>query len=284
MNSNSEEIVLKSKSNFVSSFYFLSKEKREALNTVYAYCRLTDDIVDEGSLAKGEKEAAKTLEEWKEKTFFAFKGKSDHPVLQELFKVVEKYKIPEDYFLELIEGVGLDLQKKSFLNFEELYPYCYKVASIVGLICLEIFSYKNKKSKDYAIHLGVAFQLTNILRDIRSDAKQNRVYIPEVELKNFGLERKDILSLSSGCNLFKEEKLENFKAMIEFQCDRAQSYYERAKENLTEEDRSRLVAAEVMRSIYYAIFINIKKKCVFFLLKILEFNFSCFLKNNNNDN
>ncbi len=215
--------------------------------------------MDEGSLAKGEKEAAKTLEEWKEKTFFAFKGKSDHPVLQELFKVVEKYKIPEDYFLELIEGVGLDLQKKSFLNFEELYPYCYKVASIVGLICLEIFSYKNKKSKDYAIHLGVAFQLTNILRDIRSDAKQNRVYIPEVELKNFGLERKDILSLSSGCNLFKEEKLENFKAMIEFQCDRAQSYYERAKENLTEEDRSRLVAAEVMRSIYYAIFIKIKK-------------------------
>src|SRR3989338_4921297 len=229
MNSNSEEIVLKSKSNFVSSFYFLSKEKREALNTVYAYCRLTDDIVDEGSLAKGEKEAAKTLEEWKEKTFFAFKGKSDHPVLQELFKVVEKYKIPEDYFLELIEGVGLDLQKKSFFNFEELYPYCYKVASIVGLICLEIFSYKNKKSKDYAIHLGVAFQLTNILRDIRSDAKQNRVYITEVELKNFGLERKDILSLSSGCNLFKEE------------------------------DRSRLVAAEVMRSIYYAIFIKIKK-------------------------
>lgn len=266
MNSKSQEIALKSKSNFVSSFYFLSKEKREALNTVYAYCRLTDDIVDEVSLTKGEMEAAQSLEEWKEKTLLAFKGKSEHPVLRELFKVVEKYKIPEHYFLELIEGVGLDLQKKSFLNFEELYPYCYKVASVVGLMCLEIFSYKNKISKSYAINLGIAFQLTNILRDVRSDAKQNRVYVPELELKNFGLERNELLTLATGCNLFLDEKLEKFSAMIKFQCDRAETYYEKAKENLVEEDRSQLVAAEVMRSIYHAIFMKIKKNP----LKILD--------------
>lgn len=250
----SEQITKTSGSNFVSSFWFLPKQKRQALNVIYAYCRLTDDIVD---LARGGPEkqnAQKTLDNWRKETVKSFKNGNDTPVLKELSGIVRQYQIPQDYFHQLIDGVQMDLEKNSYKTFEELYTYCYRVASVVGLICLKIFGYRNLRTKDYAVNLGVAFQMTNILRDLKTDAESGRVYLPEQDLEKFSLKRQDILRLSSATT-----NDSAFKRLIDFECQRAEYFYKKAKENLTKEDRPNLTAAEVMCAVYHAILEKIKK-------------------------
>lgn len=252
----SKKIVRASRSNFASSFWFLPREKREALNTIYAYCRLSDDLVD---LASSPDEAKSQLAEWRKTVSRAFKEKSEHPVLHALALTASRYQIPEIYFHQLLDGVQMDLERNRYATFDELYPYCYQVASVVGLMCLEVFGYQNAESKEFAVNLGIAFQLTNILRDIKSDIERGRVYIPEEDLKKFNLSREDLLALNQPSEL-KLEKMNQFKALIDFECGRAGYYYKKAREHMTKPDRSNFAAAEVMCAVYHRILLKIKAK------------------------
>lgn len=278
---NSKKIVEASGSNFASSFWFLSKEKRNALNTIYAYCRLTDDIVDQSPDPAREQDVRIQLDSWRNETLKSFQQKTSHPVLQELSAVVAQYHIPHELFHQLIDGVQMDLEKRSYKTFDELYPYCYRVASIVGLMCTEVFGYKNIKTKDYAVNLGVAFQLTNILRDLKTDAQRGRVYIPEEDLSNHGLSRENILTFADS-PIPKVETINQFKALIDFECRRANLYYKKAKENLVAEDRPNLIAAEVMSAVYHCILKKIENHPLLVLDSKVRLSkaklFSCILK------
>lgn len=257
---NSEQITRGSGSNFVSAFWFLPEEKRRALTAIYAYCRLTDDIVDlaDGS---GRGDARGDLERWEKDTLSVLTGNSQGgvPVLRELGDVARKFSIPADYFRRLVEGVRMDIDRKTYATFEDLYAYCYRVAGVVGLMCLEVFGYRDPRSKEYAVNLGVAFQITNILRDVRTDAERGRVYIPEEDLKKCGLSRDNILTHPNS-PMKQPEEIKRFKALVDLECARAEHYYAKSRENLVPEDRPNLVSAEVMKTIYYSILRKIKKR------------------------
>lgn len=176
----SKQIARDSKSSFYYAFSLLSPEKRDAMNTVYAFCRKTDDIVDEC----GDPDDLKyeKLKRWRIEFEKAVYNKSDYALLNKLTNIIQQFNIPLEPFFELIIGMEMDLQKKRYLSFEDLKRYCYHVASTVGLMCIEIFGYKNKSTKDYAVNLGVAMQLTNILRDVGKDAENGRIYLPQNDL------------------------------------------------------------------------------------------------------
>ncbi|OGR82569.1 MAG: hypothetical protein A2636_04820 [Elusimicrobia bacterium RIFCSPHIGHO2_01_FULL_64_10] len=259
----SREVAGKSGSNFISSFRFLDREKREALTAVYAYCRLTDDIVDLASdpgSGVTESEAEKDLAAWERATFRALDGGSNgaggHPVLGELSWAVGKFGISREHVRELIRGMRMDLQKKSYATFEELRPYCYRVAGVVGLMCLDIFGAADPGSKDFAVDLGTAFQLTNILRDVRADLDRGRIYVPEEDLKRFGF---DPGSFRDFCLRGPGSAASAFRGLMEFECARAESFYGRAREDLPAADRRSLAAAEVMARVYHAILAGIRK-------------------------
>ena len=143
--------------------------------------------------------------------------------------------------MHLIDGVEMDLSKSRYATFEELYTYCYRVASAIGLICIEIFGYRNPETVDYAVNLGIALQLTNILRDVRTDAEQDRIYLPQEDLARFGYSESDLLS-----NTYNRP----FIRLMAYQCQRARDYYARARDHLTTEDRAGLFSAEIMAEIY----------------------------------
>ncbi len=254
---NSKEVTRTSGSNFISSFWFLSEEKRAALTTVYAFCRITDDIVDLADQTGDQADARIKIEEWRKETEKSFQGESAHPVLKELRAIAQRYSIPTDLFFELIDGVSMDLDRKSYATFEELKPYCYKVASVVGLMCLKIFGYKNPASKQFAIDLGMAFQLTNILRDVKTDALRGRTYLPDEDLKRFQISRDDIFALANKDSFGSMEK--QFQELFAFEIGRAQNYYESAAAHLPRHDRRNMAAAEVMSAIYFAILTKIQK-------------------------
>lgn len=282
---NSSKIVETSQSNFSHSFFFLSKEQRKAISVIYAYCRLTDDMVDLADNSSTNEPVKNQLENWRLETVKSFQQKSSHPLLQELLTIVQKYQIPQDYFFQLIEGVKMDLEKNSYSSFAELYSYCYRVASVVGLICLKIFGCKHSFSREFAINLGIAFQLTNILRDIKTDSQRGRIYIPQEDLKRFSLQKEEFLYLgtSFGEEIEAEssEKIKQLKNLIIFESWRAERYYEAAKDSLVKEDRPHLIAAEVMCAIYHSILKKIRRNPLgSFNKKIklskLELSFSVF--------
>ncbi len=248
------KITQTSQSNFVPAFFFLPKEKRLALSIVYAYCRLTDDIVDKVPEGSDLLEAHQELILWRKETERSFREPVEHPVLRELSQVVSKYAISQKDILHLIDGVQIDLEKKEYASFEELYPYCYGVASTVGLMCLPIFGTKKPETKNYAINLGIAFQLTNILRDIRTDAERGRIYIPLEDLKKFGFTEESWLKLVTDTNF--SEKLvsvTNFRELMFFEGKRAEEFYLKAKENLLKEERPFLLAPLMMTSVYHSV-------------------------------
>ena len=248
--SNSREIVRTSGSNFASSFWFLPQEKRRALDAVYAYCRLTDDLVD---LAASPEEGRAKLAAWRKETARAFREEPGDPVLKELAEAARRWRIPEEYFQQLMDGVEMDIDKRSYATFDELYAYCYRVASVVGLMCLEIFEYREPKTKEYAVNLGLAFQLTNILRDLRTDAARGRTYLPDEDLRRFGLERRDLLTLPASPADLSVESTDRLKQLIDFECRRAEHYYSSARAGLASPDRPNLVAAEVMTAVYHSL-------------------------------
>jgi phytoene synthase len=233
------QLTRKSRSNFYYSFLFLSKEKREAMYAVYAFCRSVDDVAD-GETSEREKQML--LDEWRRELVRCYEGKAHHPITVKLAQSIQQFPIPREHFEELIAGVEMDLTHTRYPTFRELYEYCYRVAGVVGLMCIEIFGYRNPKVKDYAINLGVALQLTNIMRDLKGDAERGRIYLPQEDLARFGYREEELLRGAYT------------PAFIELMCfagNRARQYFHHARQLLTEEDRRSLIAAEIMGAIYY---------------------------------
>jgi phytoene synthase len=231
-------ITRQSNTSFYYSFTLLPRQKREALHAVYAFCRYTDDIVDEGT---DQERKGVLLRKWRMELGRALRGTSTYPLLNQLSATARKFNIPVDHFHELIRGMEMDLLKTRYETFDELKEYCYLVASSVGLMCRQIFGYRNDSSREYAIHLGIALQLTNILRDIKEDAKRGRIYLPLEDLRRFGYTEEDLLA----CRYTPE-----FVNLMRFECDRASTYFDMARAALKTEDRRQFFAARIMWSIY----------------------------------
>ncbi len=241
----SAAITKASRTNFYYAFLFLPKPRREALYAVYAFSRLVDDAVDQ---AVSPEAAAEQLRHWRDELARTFSGRPTHPVTSHLLRVAEQFRIPRHYFDLLLDGVEMDLTRHRYATFEQLSNYCYRVASVVGLICIEIFGYRNPATKDYAVAQGMAFQLTNILRDIKTDAARGRIYLPQEELSQFGCPEADLLAGRADAPFVK---------LMAFQCDRANSYYEKAAGLLPAEDRPAMLASEIMGAIYRRILAQI---------------------------
>lgn len=240
VNESAEAIAKGSKSSFYYAFNFLPKAKRNAMNIVYAFCRRTDDIVDEGNDTNEVKE--QMLTRWRIELEKAFSNESQYALLNKLAVTISQFHIPVDPFFELIKGMEMDLYKSRFQTFDELRLYCYRVASTVGLMCIEIFGYKHESARLFAENLGIALQLTNIIRDVSKDAKKGRIYLPLDEMAQFGYTEDDLLN--SRYN-------ENFIALMEFQAKRAEQYFRLANAHLHLEDKASMVAARAMQHIYY---------------------------------
>lgn len=236
------------KTNFLYSVLMLPEEKKSALRTVYSFCRKTDDIVDDNKFSKEVK--YENLLNWKNELQNAFNGGSKIDLLNNLNVVVEKFKIPYEPFFDLIKGMELDLKKNRYLNFDELLQYCYYVASTVGLICIEILKYKFEETKEYAKNLGIALQLTNILRDIKKDISDERIYIPVEDLIRFNYTEQDLIQ-----NKFND----SFIALMKFQVSRNKTYYEKAEKFLNNEDKKRLYMAMIIQKTYFKILGKIEK-------------------------
>ncbi|MBT3602319.1 MAG: presqualene diphosphate synthase HpnD [Candidatus Latescibacteria bacterium] len=235
---NTAQIVKAARTNFYYAFVFLPKKKREAIFAAYAFSRHTDDIVDD---APSPERAKQDVDAWRAQLHACYDGTPTHPIAINLQTILADFPIPKSHFLDLIDGVEMDLNKNRYATFDELYQYCYRVASVVGLICIEIFGYTNPRTKEYAVQLGLALQLTNILRDIHTDFKINRVYLPQEDLDRFAYSEQD---------LAKQVYNTPFKDLMEFQVARAQSYYEQAANLLPPEDKSQLFPAQIMGKIY----------------------------------
>ncbi len=248
MNAEHYEITAHSKSNFLYSFSLLPKEKNEAINTVYAFCRRTDDIVDNETESRAVK--FKNIRLWREEFDKALRGNSNYPLLNHLNKMIRKFNIPVEPFFELIKGVESDLQTSRYKDFETLYQYCHRVAVTVGLISIEVLGYRTKSAKDYAVNLGIAMQLTNILRDIKYDAQNGRIYLPEEDLQRFGYSEDDLLSFKYN---------ESFIELMKFECKRAREYFEKANNCFDRQDRKLLFPARIMEKIYFGILEKIEK-------------------------
>lgn len=239
-------ITKESNTNFYYSFLFLPSEKRKALYSIYALCRCLDDVADN---TNNKLEASESLLRWTEEINSLYTGIPSHAVTIELKPYIERYRIPQKYFLELIKGVEMDLTINRYSSFDELHKYCYRVASVVGLICSEVFGYKNAETLGYAVDLGIAMQLTNILRDIKSDADRGRIYLPSEDLKKYNYTETELLS---------SHYSEAFVDLMKFEAQRAWSYYKRAEQTLPREDRKTMAAGEIMRAIYSRILSKIE--------------------------
>jgi len=235
-------------SNFYVSFLSLPAPKREAIETIYAFCRFTDDIVDDDA---DPREKHRRLRQWTRELQNALSGTSRFQMLNRLGAVIHRFNIPTDHFRELLKGMEMDLRKQRYETFHELEIYCYRVASTVGLICAEVFGYHQSRAKEYAINLGKALQLTNILRDIKTDAKRGRVYIPQEDLHRFGYSEEELLA-----GVYNKR----FVELMKFECDRARMYFRKAKASLAEEDKPLFLAARIMGNIYYLLLKRIESK------------------------
>jgi phytoene synthase len=246
MSESAKEISKKSKSSFYYAFNLLPEDKRDAMNTVYAFCRKTDDIVDENSDSTDLK--YEKLRRWRIEFEKSFSGHSEFALLNKLGTTISKFNIPLDPFFELIKGMEMDLQKDRYKSFDDLQLYCYRVASTVGLMCIEIFGYKHPSTKQFAVDLGIALQMTNILRDIGKDAKTGRIYLPQEDIIKFNYTEQEILSLVYN---------DNFRDLMMYESSRAKQYFNSATANLDLDDKKTMFAARAMQHIYYKMLENI---------------------------
>jgi 15-cis-phytoene synthase len=234
-----ELVTRRASSNFYWGFRLLPHDRRRALCAVYAFCRSADDMADEPGATR---EPAALLARWREELDAAYAGRPHHPIGVALADTVERFAIPREHFEAVIAGVEMDLQRERYETWEgDLEAYCYRVASAVGLVCIEIFGYRNQSARQYAVELGLAFQLTNILRDVAEDARRGRIYLPRADLRRFGCREEDVLV--GHCT-------EAFRQVMAYECARAGEHYGRARFLVAEEDRQSLAPAEAMRLIY----------------------------------
>jgi 15-cis-phytoene synthase len=225
-------------SSFYYSFMFLPADRRQAITALYAFCREVDDVVDEChdlSLAQTK------LEWWRQEIGRVFAATPTHPVGHALKDVIATFNLPQEQLLEIIDGMAMDLSQTRYLDFKGLQLYCYRVASVVGLLAAEIFGYQDRQTLKYAHDLGMAFQLTNIIRDVGEDARRGRIYLPIEDLQRFNVPAKDILEARYS---------EAFTALMRYQHDRAQQFYDQAFAQLPAVDRKAQRPGLVMAAIY----------------------------------
>ena len=243
--------------NFYYSFLVLPPPKRRAIITVWDFCRAVDDAVDEAGESDTEG-ARRELARWRRELAAAFgDGPPATPQGIALQPIVAEFKLPRAPFDALIEGVEMDLGSRRYETFADLYEYCIRVASAVGLICLEIFGYEDPRSRQYATDLGVALQLPNILRDVSADLARGRVYIPLEDLRRHGCTEEDLARESSQAGA--GVRSPQVKGLLRQQAQRAREYFARAAAGLPRSDAGRLVAAEIMGAIYRAILDRIER-------------------------
>jgi 15-cis-phytoene synthase len=233
-----QQKAVASGSSFYYSFLFLPAERRRAITALYAYCREVDDVVDE---CTDEGVARTKLAWWRDEVGKLYAGNPQHPVTQALAPGIKAYNIEQAHMLELIDGMAMDLEYNRYPDFETLQTYCHRVAGVVGLMSASIFGYTDKQTLDYAAHLGLAFQLTNIIRDVGEDARRNRIYLPLDELKEFGVEEADIENARES---------ENFQKLMGFQIGRALIEYDAAFSQLPACDRKSQIPGIIMAGIY----------------------------------
>lgn len=230
----------KSGSSFYYSFLFLPELQRQAIIALYAFCREVDDVVDETH----EPDVARsTLEWWRQEIKQTFKGQATHPVGKALHTAVQNFDLHEEYFMEIIDGMAMDLDQSSYDEFKHLALYCHRAASVVGLLSVEIFGYQDRKTLKYAENLGMALQLTNIIRDVREDAERGRIYLPQNELQQFNVNADDLLNTKSSPELIE---------LLKFQTIRARQYYQQAMQALPDCDRYTQRTGLIMAAIYQA--------------------------------
>jgi phytoene synthase len=225
-------------SSFYYSFRFLTPERRRAITALYAFCREVDDAVDE---CDDPRQAAEKLTEWRVEIDELYAGHPRHPVTQALRATLPRFRLSREHLLEIIDGVTMDLEETRYPDFQALSLYCHRVAGVVGLLAAEIFGYTDPKTLAYAHELGLAFQLTNIIRDVGEDARRGRVYLPMDELERFDVPVDDLLNARHP---------ENFRRLMKFQIERAQACYARALDALPEVDRKAQRPGLIMAAIY----------------------------------
>lgn len=231
------KITRQSKSNLALAFISLGRERKRDITVFYAFCRVIDDIADSAQFDAAQKQVR--LAAWREMLRGACE---DEPLLaREVRGLIDKYSLPIDILEEIIAGVEMDLSISRYASFEELRVYCYRVASAVGLISIEIFGYRNARCKEYALELGLALQMTNIIRDVGKDLRSGRIYLPQEDLARFGY---------SEMALQDRQHNERFVRLMEFEAARAREFFSRAAAALPPEDRRAMVPAEIMSSIY----------------------------------
>lgn len=236
-----QDKAARSGSSFYYSFLFLPKERREAITALYAFCREVDDIADE---CQDRDIALVKLEWWRQELQRTFAGVPTHPVSQALLPAIRHYDLALEQLAEIIDGMEMDLQLVRYADFKSLQLYCYRVASVVGQLAAAIFGYTDRGTLKYAHDLGIAFQLTNIIRDVGEDARRNRIYLPQDELAQFGVSESDILAGRSS---------DAFRALMAQQASRAQHYYQQAMQELPQADRRSQRPGLVMAAIYQAV-------------------------------
>ena len=232
------------KTSFYYSFLVLPAEQRRAIIAVWDFCRAVDDAVDEEpAVADGLPTGSDAVAFWRAELGRAFEGGSPRtPQCQRLQPFITPFDLPRQAFEDVIDGVAMDLDTTRYRTFDDLFQYCRRVASAVGMICIRIFGCTNPRSSDYALNLGVALQLTNILRDVKGDLEMGRVYLPLEDLDEHGCTVDD---LKAGI------VNDRVRALLAFECARARDFYQRAVDARPPEDRRRLVAAEIMRAVYF---------------------------------
>lgn len=245
---NAAEITREHAKTFYFSSRFLPKEKKYAAYAIYAICRISDESVDKQS---GFNSTHRLAQIKKDIESAYSQAHLDNPILIAFKETVKKYKVPKEYFDYLLEGMNMDLNKNRYLNFQELYDYCFRVAGAVGLIMAQIFGYKKNEAKGFAADLGIAMQLTNILRDIKEDYRRGRIYLPKEEMKRYNVSEE---------NIAQERTNENFTNLLKFQIARARDYYKKSSSGirLISDLNSRFVVL-AMKEIYAQILNSIER-------------------------
>lgn len=236
-----------SHSSFYYSFYFLPKKKREAMMALYAFCREMDDIVDSGNADI----AYSKLQWWQSEITHLYAHQPQHPITQALLPVIRTFNLPENLFREIILGMQMDLQHVRYPNFAALEAYCYKVAGVVGELTVHILGFHHPQTIQFAHTLGLAFQLTNIIRDVGEDANLERIYLPQQDLQQFGVKESDILS---------HKATPEFTALMAFQIQRAEILYQKAFSLLPKEEYQSQRVSLIMANIYHALLKTIAKE------------------------
>lgn len=246
----SQAITRNSASNLALAFILLPKPRREAMAALYAFCREVDDVADEDAVPVEKRRAG--LAAWRADIKRACDGGTPQfAVNRELQPVLKQFGLRYELFDELIQGCEMDLETTRYETAAQLERYCYRVASVVGLLSIEIFGYRNPKCRDYAIALGQALQLTNILRDVQNDAARDRIYLPQEELRNHAVTEAEIL---------RGEYSERYARLAASVAERARNYYQTARQTLPAEDRRAMVAAELMGSVYWRLLGKLERR------------------------